>query len=58
MSSKKGVFSFFNVFWSVESKSDVHFRRPEPEILDNREKFKFPDYRGFSMPADENEYRI
>ena len=34
--------------WHVESKSDVHFRRPETENLDNPEKYKFPDYRGFS----------
>ena len=36
---KKDLFSFsIHVFRPVESKSNVHFRRPEPENLDNPEK--------------------
>ena len=33
------------VFQPVQSKSDVHFRRPE--------KLKFPNDRDFPVPADE-----
>ena len=37
----------------MESKSSVHFRRPNPE-----NSCFFPDYRGFPVPADENEHLI
>ena len=38
-----------------------NFRQPSPETLDNPENFCFffsTDYRGFPLPADENEHRI
>ena len=49
-------------FWPVESKSDVHFCRPEPETLDNLEKTKVSGLSGggggVSVATDENGYRI
>ena len=35
---KKGIFLIIFVFWPVESKSDVHFRRPKLKNLVNPEK--------------------
>ena len=39
------LFLLIHLFWPVESKSDVHFRRPEHENLYNPEKTIFPNYR-------------
>ena len=53
---KAFFFLLIYVSLSVESKSYVHFRRPEPETHDKN--LKFPDHREFPMSADENGYWI
>ena len=50
--------NYSKVFSYAESKSSVYSRRPKPEISDNPENLCFPDYRGFPVPADENEGQI
>ena len=57
---KKGYFFYQlpNVFWPVDSKSDVQFHRQEPETLDKPEKLNHPDYREFQVFADENGYWV
>ena len=44
------------VFFNVNSESETHFRRSEPETLDNQEKI--PDYREFPVPVDEKGHWI
>ena len=46
------------VFLTRRIEIQCPFLSPYPETLGNPEFFWIMDYRGFSVPADENEHRI